>query len=440
MPPFSPDLFTRLINHRVSDERARREDYLTECVAWVLSNDPDFLAEFLGPDGPLFAGRDHLAPPAGIALEVETQVQVSASDRPDLRIKADGFVLLVENKVDAPFDRGQVERYLSHVAAVPLGGVAAVVPRRSMPTGEGTPKSDRFLGVVAWEDVAALVSRLGAAGDARDGFRAALVALLDSYGLVPFDGEVAAWERPDGTQDVEQVRRICRVFDAAATEVGADRVFLDAAPDPYRAGVVTAYAATAGSGPSPRPVLQHFTALRSFLEPASRYRYYGFLDAVLAVNFQSAMSDADTPGPVVEFFVETRPVPRVGGSVKWIHDEADLVRALLAAGGWDATLPAEPRWPSEAVRDLRQGYAAVIRGVAARLRDQFPGMREEPYGEWGARLVLWPTRDYVLAGVDLEALRTRHAQLLRSVFGALFEADPAVPLGLLLTRALCARS
>jgi len=36
---FTDDLLVRLINHRVTDERSRKEDYLTECFAWILEND-----------------------------------------------------------------------------------------------------------------------------------------------------------------------------------------------------------------------------------------------------------------------------------------------------------------------------------------------------------------------------------------------------------------
>lgn len=438
---FSDDLFTRLINHRVSDDRARREDYLTECFAWVLANDSDLLAAILAPTGPVIQGREHVAPLSCTDLEVATQEQISASDRPDLVVRGDGFLLLVECKVDAPYDRGQVERYLTHVEGVERGGVVAVVPRRSVPSVGDTPTGDRFLGVITWEHLASLLRALDPVGDTRDGFRAALLALLESYGLVPFDGIVAPWEGPDGVQDAQLIRRVCAVLDAAATEVGADAEFLGRAPDPYRAGIVTTYAVPAGSGTSPRPVLQHFTALRSFIEPDSKYRYFAFLDAVVAVNFQSATSYGYSPGRVVEFLVDTRPVPRVDGSVQWLDTDEDLVRTLLSAGPWKLPEGVPLRWASQGVRELREGYEAVVRRISVNLVEaDHLDARVEPYGDWGVRIVIARTEDFIVAGEELEELRARYARLLRQVFGALFGAEAGRPLGRLLTVAFCDRS
>ena len=51
---FTDNLLVRLINHRVTDEHARKEDYLTECFAWILENDYDIRTWFLKKAGALF--------------------------------------------------------------------------------------------------------------------------------------------------------------------------------------------------------------------------------------------------------------------------------------------------------------------------------------------------------------------------------------------------
>ncbi|HJN73796.1 MAG TPA: hypothetical protein QGF58_07690 [Myxococcota bacterium] len=395
------------------------------------------LTAFLAPSGIVFRHRNGLAPVADGEFSVATQVQLSASDRPDMQVKADGFVLLVECKVDAPYDRGQVERYLAHVDGVPEGGVVAIVPRRSVPPVGDTPSNDRFLGFVAWEDVAALLVAIEPAGDARDGFRSALVNLLDSYGLVPFDGEVAPWELPDGTQDVEQVRLICSVLNAAAADVGADPTLMARAPHPYRAALVTTSTLLSGSGPTPRPILWHATALRSFLEPESKYRYFAFLDAVVVVTFQSATANEGSDR-VVEFFVDTRPVPRAGGTMRWLRDDDEFLRAVLSAGPWDIPEDAVVPAATQAVAEMRAGYEAVVRRVAALLDSDYPAARVQPWDSWGVRIVFGSTEEWIAPGEGLADLRVRYASLLRDVFGALFESEPDRPLGRLLTAVTCA--
>jgi len=437
LPDFSHDLFTRLINHRVSDDRARREDYLTECLAWVLSNDIPLLNALLAPAGPVFAGHEYLAPILEATCEVNTQVHLSASDRPDLRIQTPGFVLLFECKVDAPYDQSQLERYLAHVQDVPRGGVIALVPRRSLPSAGQTPTDDRFLGVLTWEELAVLLGALDPTADARDAFRAALLALLDNYGLVPFDGKVAPWENPDGTQDSQQVRSICSVLNAAAADVGADVDLLSVAPDPYRASMVKTVAMVSGSGATPRPILAHETALRSCFEPGSRYRYHAFLDAVVRVNFQSAPTQGG-PDAAVEFLVDTRPVVRASGSVISHWNDYDLfLRTVLTSGPWQLSGDADVSPGTGASADLQDGYETVVRQVGTLLAEEYPNARIEPWCQWGVRLVLCPTNEWVAVGAELSDLRTRHAQLLRSVFRALFEAEPDRPLGRLLTSTFC---
>lgn len=137
MAAYTDNLLVRLINHRVSDARSRREDYLTECFAWLLENDPGFQQALLGADGPfgqagLQAGLQsgHLAG-GGSRLSVVTQEPLSSRGRPDLRLSRGDSVLFVECKVDAPYDPKQISGYLGHASGLPR---ASSLPSYRRPT------------------------------------------------------------------------------------------------------------------------------------------------------------------------------------------------------------------------------------------------------------------------------------------------------------------
>ena len=142
-----PDLFLQLINHRITDRLARREDYLTACLGWVLQNDAGLRKRFLAPGGPIYQAEDQ-APTIGSisAVTVETQDTLSVGERPDLHIfEPGGFDLLIECKVGAPFDPDQVNRYL----ALGKGPVVCIVPRSCQPDLSSIKEGGKppFLGV-----------------------------------------------------------------------------------------------------------------------------------------------------------------------------------------------------------------------------------------------------------------------------------------------------
>ena len=91
------DLLVRLINHRVSNDRARREDYATECLAWLLHHDHELLAEFVRPAGFLFASDSGFTGDVS-TLQVSTQYTGAPfkRSRPDLVVQGGGFMLVVE--------------------------------------------------------------------------------------------------------------------------------------------------------------------------------------------------------------------------------------------------------------------------------------------------------------------------------------------------------
>ena len=89
--------------------------------------------------------------------------------------------------------------------------------------------------------------------------------------------------------------------------------------------------------------------------------------------------------------------------------------------------------------ERRGGYEGVVRGVFAAIHDDYPDARLEPWDDWGVMLVFGAPCDVLPIGMDLAALRSWYARLIRRVLLALFDAEPDRPLGRLMTRLLCTR-
>ena len=94
------DLFIRLINHRVTDTISRKEDFLTEIFCWVLEQDYTLCSSFLQLVG--------LSQDAQTIQSIQTQVQLGSYGRVDVQIKTNTNTLLIECKVDAPYDSTQM--------------------------------------------------------------------------------------------------------------------------------------------------------------------------------------------------------------------------------------------------------------------------------------------------------------------------------------------
>ncbi len=270
MPTPIEDLFVRLINHRVSDEHARWEDYLTECFVHLMENDEDLQQSVLGPEGLFFCGHHQgRRPRPGETFTFSTQVSMGRHSRPDVQIKGDqGLLLLVECKAGAPYDPEQIRRYVKLAGKQERGAVVAIVPRRSRPM-DPEVDSPVFLGIVEWEQVAEKVQTLPPAGGALALLRASLIQLLDRYGLIPLQGEVP-WERQEGVEGVEAVKRLCHVFDGEAMAVAANDELMAMAPSFYRLdGERWALSPNPltiqGKGSPPRKVMAHSVGLRPLI-------------------------------------------------------------------------------------------------------------------------------------------------------------------------------
>ncbi len=427
------DLFVRLINHRVTNEHSRREDYLTACLGWVLEHDLAFLHALLAPDGPIFVDHPDLAPSPGVPLEIQTQLHTAPAHRPDMVISGTDFKLIVESKVGERFDCAQVERYLGDLGKCRRGGVVAIVPERSLP-GADVPDHPRFLGVCTWERVYSLLRELPDPSAAGDEGRGWLLDLMDHYGLVSVEGEVPHWQLEDGTQDIDRVLSICEDLDAVVGQVAGDDKLISLAPHPYRfggSGKITTTKMTSGKGDGTRPVMCHFAILHSRFHAGSSYRFGVLLDAVLAVEFQRYAGASGSPE--VNFSVNMqRYLPRAGRRVA-IGDPDAFVTSMLKVLEW-APLDRVPTGGDSALLDkMRQGYVGVLQQVATRLETDGHFVGElDPNAGVGPILRLGRTVDLVEPGKDRTELRQRYSNLLRALLGAFFQAHPERPLRSLL--------
>ena len=285
MPTPIDGLFVRLINHRVSDEHARWEDYLTECFVHLLEHDHDLQERLLGPEGLIFGGQHaERGPRPGENLTFTTQVSLDRYSRPDVHITGDqGFLLLVECKAGAPYDPRQIRRYLQHASKHSRGSVAALIPRRGRPVDSGVDDPE-FQGIVEWEQVVDLLRALPAAGEAVDLLRASLLQLLDTYGLVPIEGKLP-WEQQDSAEGVEAVRSLCRVLSGEARLVAGDAERMGRAPDLYRPDdgrwrLLPGQLIIQGKGKPPRKVMAHPVVLHPGLGSFGAFVFnVGFMHA-----------------------------------------------------------------------------------------------------------------------------------------------------------------
>jgi len=254
------DIFVRLINHRVTDDHARWEDYLTECFVHLLEHDEALQDRLLGPGGVFFGARHaERGPQPGELLRFGTQRGIGRHGRPDVHIEGDrGFLLLVECKAGAGYDAGQIRSYCNYAVEQKRGSVVSLIPRRSRPGDTGV-ESPAFLGIVEWEQVGEVLRALPEAEDERDLLRRALHRLLDRYGFVPIEGKLP-WEEQEGEDGVAAVKRLCGVLHQEAMQVAGDAGLMARSPGFYRQDdgrwmLVPGPPTIQGKGAPPRKVL-----------------------------------------------------------------------------------------------------------------------------------------------------------------------------------------
>lgn len=431
MVPEPPDdLLVRLINHRVSDDHARREDYATECLAWLLRHDHELLAELVRPGGLLFSGGSGYTGDLA-ALEVATQHTGQPFDqrsRPDLVIHKTDFMLVVEAKVDAAFSAEQVARYSRRAAKLPNAWVAALVPSTSAPAAP--PSHERFLAVLTWERVIELLDTLVERARGPVQHRQWMLRLLDSYGLRPAAGPLD-WHGEDGTQR-PAVRTMCRLFDAVAAELAADPALAEAlSPTHLPAGepVVATKTLIAGKGAAPRPVLSHSVLIKSVYGTRPDFQ---FGDLMFTVEFRRRAGAASASQPSV--WLEFRTHWYLGG--EYIRRLEDFIAQVLVTRGVVDLAPGGREAIEQGAVALWQrflgGVDGVLRAAGSDLvdGDSVPLAPDEVPRDTGEaiKLRLAPTTVLCRSGEDAAVVRQRYHSWLAAGIHALARAQPEGPL------------
>ena len=337
---------------------------------------------------------------AGERFAIETQCGLPDGSIPDITIRgAGGFVLYVEVKVDAPFDAGQINRYLDH------GQVAALLRRSSAAAGLA---HDRFVGATAWPDVAQLIRDRAADDDAAAPLTW-LLRLLEHHGLVRTAGQVR-WQ-PEGEQDVEDVERICGVMREAIEELSGDLNLSERAPPLYRLddGIRVDW----------RREKNRRAGTIAYCDAALRSRYSHFADLWIRARFDWA---EDEPTFLVGLIVETE---RWCGEKLGTPLSRSIAEKLAAAGGSAAGVPTTALMRAEAVRVLGDACDAVRAGGVIDV-----GAQPKILDKWGS--AWWwvsPLEAVCSPGIDADELRAQYGAWLREIIGAFFDTEPERILG-----------
>ena len=155
----SDDLFVRLINHRISNTLSRKEDFLSEAFAWMLINDSALSVALLRENGPIFKDRSSNLTQID-SLDIKTQQALGNYGRVDLTLgNPQEGMLLIESKVDAPYDQEQIDRYLSW-AQQNRAVVLAIIPQQQLNRLTTISSNTQFVGIRSWEEIGNFIEQL----------------------------------------------------------------------------------------------------------------------------------------------------------------------------------------------------------------------------------------------------------------------------------------
>ena len=113
--------------------------------------------------------------------------------RVDAQIKNSQIRLLIECKVDAPYDADQIERYLRYANTVKARVIAIVPALQAIHISE--PTHDSFAGIFTWEDIYTWLNKtLGVLNPILQPHIESLLALMRHYRLEPIERSIATWK------------------------------------------------------------------------------------------------------------------------------------------------------------------------------------------------------------------------------------------------------
>ena len=388
----SNDLFTRLINHRVTDTISRKEDFLTEIFCWILEQDHTLCSSFLRLMG--------LSQDDQSILSIQTQIQLGPYGRIDAQIQTSTETLLIECKVDAPYDSTQIERYLEYASSV-HAKVLAIIPATQCMDIQA-PKHPNCIGICTWETIYTWLNEsIENIEPILQPHIESLLALLRQYRLEPINRSIATWE----DQSIDVNRKYIR---AIGTHINTFVPSLNnilkeqSNPPKWYFGNSTCVRPWNGSGflysgkgPSPRPILGHT------LEVISIYGYpWGRLDFHLEL-----LSIRSTPRLRLQF---------------WIGDANDTLYLLSLMG-----VPAKS---SDGVEDYNRYQRYIydcMTHIASLISVQFPMFENirPSQSEGFVGVVICNTHELLAEPNETHLLKPIALQIYEATFKAFLDWD-----------------
>jgi hypothetical protein len=420
------DLFIRLINHRISNILSRKEDYLSEVFAWMLINDLALKEALLHANGIIWQG--YSIPTTKIdASEINTQVTIGAFGRVDLMLgNAETGILIIENKLDSPYDQEQINRYLDW-AHQKKAAVLAIIPQQQLNRMKSTSNNKQFVGIRTWEKIGSFIEDLPPADETRQALRSAFLTLLNGVGIVWKMPEQMQWQQQTTKIQVNEVKNLCRMLDYISSNITNDTIIQNGIPQMYRTsdGVqsFTNKIFYAGKGPAPRPILNQHILLHSRLD--------GMGNITFSVNFRTyeGTNASVTPGVYLTIFIKP-----------WLEKKNwhNGIISMLEQQGVTICDDINDRIPF-LLDNFRDRTKMVLERTKERFLSKYPEWQSNILiycGNTAINLRIMTTEELLGNPIDTATLEDRYGNLLRDVLLAYFDSNPEQPFARLVADAV----
>lgn len=240
------DLFTRLKNHKISEERTRREDFLTEVFALLLENVPIFFGKIINElfDIKIFDFT---------MTESYTQIHIDSDSTPDLVLKSSDKknIAVIENKVTADFTPNQLPRYMNYCSKFDYGKLILLKSKyRNLSIPDEIKDNPDFI-MIHWEEIYQFTKNLSENNlSPRDELLIkAFLELLKDYGFDDYVNDIdwLNYDNEEIKQNQDIISNIIKTLDQLVKSEKVQKI-VDLIPQRYEPRIVRE-PKRSGSGP-----------------------------------------------------------------------------------------------------------------------------------------------------------------------------------------------
>ena len=252
------DLFTRLKNHKISEERTRREDFLTEVFAFLLENVPLFFEKIIND---LF----YIKIFDFTRTESCTQIPIDSNSTPDLVLKSSDKknIVVIENKDTADFTRDQLPRYMKYCSKFDYGKLILLKSKYHNLLIPDEIKDNPDFIMVHWEEIYQFTKNLSENNLSQHDelLIKAFLELLKDYGFDDYvnDSDWLNYDNEEIKQNQDIISNIIKTLDQLVKSEKVQKS-VGLIPKSYQPLIETNHGIS-GSGSSPRPYLAHYLNL-----------------------------------------------------------------------------------------------------------------------------------------------------------------------------------